>query len=277
MITYLGLRTVKHFFVYSKKSAHLNRLSLNYLSYLVFTLSLLLATCLKAQEKSDKKTTAATYEVQRLKKPIKIDGDWDKSAWKKIKPLVIANYMGEIPAFRPVTEAKMLYDEDFLYVIFRVKDRYVSSLVQEYNGIVSGDACVEFFFAPDTSSPDRYFNLEVNAGGTPLFYYVTKPWVGFNALSEEDIKQVKIAHSLPSKVDPEIIEPVTWTIEYSVPISVLKKFSNVTQPKKGTVWRANFYKTASRSSNPHWITWSFVDKPKPDFHLPQFFGILTFN
>jgi hypothetical protein len=255
----------------------LKRPSLNNLSYLVFVLFLLSTTSLKAQERRDQQLTGLTYEVQRLKKPMNIDGNWEKSQWKKIKPLVIDKFMGKVPGFKPVTEAKVMYDDEFVYVIFRVKDRYVSSLVQEFNGIVSGDACVEFFFAPDASLPDRYFNLEVNAGGTPLFYYVTKPWVGFNALSNDEIKQVKIAHSLPEKIDPEITEPVTWTIEYSIPIALLKKFSNVTQPKKGTVWRANFYKTASRSSNPHWITWSFVDKPKPDFHLPQFFGSLTFN
>jgi hypothetical protein len=218
-----------------------------------------------------------TYEVARAKKPVKIDGNWNKSDWKKTKSISIEKYMGAIPPFKPSVEAKMMYDNENVYVIFRVKDKHVRSLVQEYNGNVSGDACVEFFFSPDEAFPEHYFNLEINAGGTPLIFYVTKPWSGFQKLEADDIKQIEIAHSLPSKVDPEISEPVTWTIEYRVPLSMLKKFSHVTDPKPGVTWKANFYKTASQSTNPHWITWSHVDHPKPNFHLPQFFGTLIFK
>ncbi len=218
-----------------------------------------------------------TYEVVRAPKKVSIDGNWDKSVWKKVKPLVVGKYMGAIPAFKPGVEAKMIYDDANVYVIFRVKDKQVRSLVREYNGNVSGDACVEFFFSPDSQLPERYFNLEINAGGTPLIFYVTKPWTGFQKLEADDIKQIEIAHSLPSVVDPEIKEEVTWTIEYRIPLSMLQKFSNVTYPKPGVIWKANFYKTASQSTNPHWITWSHVDHPKPNFHLPHFFGTLIFK
>lgn len=220
---------------------------------------------------------ALTYEVVRAKQPVKIDADWNKAVWKKTRSISIEKYMGAIPPFKPTVEAKMMYDDANVYVIFRVKDKHVRSLVQEYNGNVSGDACVEFFFSPDSALPERYFNLEVNAGGTPLIFYVTKPWTGFQKLEAEDIRQIEIAHSLPARLDPEISGHVTWTIEYRVPLSMLKKFSNVTDPKPGVTWKANFYKTASQSTNPHWITWSYVDNPKPNFHLPQFFGTLIFK
>jgi hypothetical protein len=240
----------------------------------------LIASVAKVSAQSAKQSAAEaplTYEVVRARKAVKIDADWNKAVWKKTKPVVIEKYMGAIPPFKPTVEAKMMYDDANVYVIFRVQDKHVRSLVQEYNGNVSGDACVEFFFSPDSSLPERYFNLEVNAGGTPLIFYVTKPWTGFQKLEAEDIKQIEIAHSLPEKIDPEISEPVTWTLEYRIPLSMLKKFSNVTDPKPGVVWKANFYKTASQSSNPHWITWSYVDNPKPNFHLPQFFGTLIFK
>lgn len=219
----------------------------------------------------------ATYRVSRLKKPMKIDANWNKPQWKKVEAIQIEKYMGTIPPFKPQVEAKMMYDQDNVYVIFRVKDRYVKSVVQEYNGNVSGDSCVEFFFAPDTELPLKYFNLEINAGGTPLIFYVSKPWTEFAKLKNDEIKQIEIAHSLPSVVDPEITEPVTWTLEYRIPLSMLKTYSNVTQPAPGVIWKANFYKTGSRTSNPNYITWNFVDNPKPNFHLPQFFGTLIFK
>ena len=43
-----------------------------------------------------------------------IDADWDKAQWKKIKEIPISNFMGDIPAFRQVVKAKMMYDQDRL-------------------------------------------------------------------------------------------------------------------------------------------------------------------
>jgi hypothetical protein len=217
------------------------------------------------------------YQVARLKKSIVIDANWNKAQWKKIKPIEIKHYMGKVSNFQPEVQSKMMYDDVNLYVIFQVKDRYVKSVTTEYNGPVSTDSCVEFFFSPDSQFPLRYFNLEVNAGGTPLMFYIAKPMSEVKKLLPDELKQIQIAHSLPATVDPEITEPVTWTIEYRIPISILSKYANVTHPAKGVSWKANFYKTGSKTSNPNYITWSVVDFPRPNFHLPQFFGTIQFQ
>ncbi len=245
---------------------------------LLLFISLLTGCGYVAAQSSGTDKSDQVYEVSRLKKSMKIDGQWDKKQWKKIKPLTMELFMGKVPDFIPKAQAKMMYDNDNVYVIFKVDDQFVRSVVSEYNGNVSGDACVEFFFSPDSSLPERYFNLEVNAGGVPLIFYVTKPWTGFTKLDPEtEIKQIEIAHSLPGKIENEITTPVTWTIEYRIPLSLLKKYANVTDPEPGTIWKANFYKTASRTSNPHWMTWNYVDHPKPNFHLPEYFGTLRFR
>jgi hypothetical protein len=220
----------------------------------------------------------SSYSVKRLKKNMKIDGNWNKSQWRRAKTIELTNYMLPEPAFRPVVRAKMMYDDDNLYVIFRVNDRYVRSVIEEYNGPVSTDACVEFFFSPDTSLRERYFNLEINAGGTPLMAYHIFHQKEYQKFSIEDLKKIEIAHSLPNKVDPEIVSPIIWTVEYKLPLSVLEKFSSVIHPKPGVTWRANFYNTASKGSNPHHITWSFVENLETNsFHQPQFFGQIKFT
>ena len=38
--------------------------------------------------------------------------------------------------------------------------------------------------------------------------------------------------------------------------------------------RANFYKCADKSAHPHFLSWSPIDVPSPDFHRPEFFGEL---
>jgi hypothetical protein len=155
----------------------------------------------------------SNYSVKRLKKPMKIDGNWNKAQWRPVKAIELTNFMGQIPPFRPIVHAKMVYDENNLYVIFRVNDRYVRSVIEEYNGPVSTEACVEFFFSPDTSLPERYFNLEINAGGTPLMACHTFHQKEYQQFSVEDLKKIEIAHSLPKKVDPEMVTPIFWTVE----------------------------------------------------------------
>ncbi|MDE6137165.1 MAG: hypothetical protein K2F97_06800, partial [Muribaculaceae bacterium] len=38
--------------------------------------------------------------------------------------------------------------------------------------------------------------------------------------------------------------------------------------------RGNFYKCASATSQPHYLSWNPIDTPEPDFHRPEFFGKL---
>lgn len=219
----------------------------------------------------------AVHRVRRFRRPPAIDADWDKRTWQGADVVRIERHMGPMPSFAPVVEARLGYDRSNVYVIFRVQDRHVRSVVQEYNGNVSGDSCVEFFFAPDASRPLCYFNLEVNAGGTPLMFYITKPMSEVQRLKPEELSRIEIAHSMPRVVYPEVEGPVTWTVECRIPLDLLERYTPVTRPAKGKAWKANLYKTGSRTSNPNYMTWSHVDHPRPNFHLPQFFGTLEFR
>jgi hypothetical protein len=256
----------------------------------IFTIALfVLCQCQSLQVQNSASDDFEVYEVVRTKKPIKIDADWDKKQWKRVKSIAITNYIREEvdrPVFRPEVHAKMVYDKDNLYIIFRVKDKYVRSITDRINGPVYRDSAVEFFFAPDTEKPLDYFNLETNCGGTALFEF-HRNLDGrreSQRIAEEEIMQIEIVSSLPKVVDPEIAEEITWTIEYRIPMIVLQKYSTITTPAKGAEWRANFYKIAEINSNPHHITWSKIDHiweaynyPRPNFHIPEAFGKLFFK
>jgi hypothetical protein len=84
-------------------------------------------------------------------------------------------------------------------------------------------------------------------------------------------------YALPRIVDPEIEEPITWSVGYALPIDLLQRYCAVRPPQSGAVWRANFYKCADNTSHPHWLTWAPVDYPRPNFHLPRYFGVLVFE
>ena len=70
---------------------------------------------------------------------------------------------------------------------------------------------------------------------------------------------------------------MTWTVAYALPVSLLRDYGPVLTPSPGAAWRGNFYKCADNTSHPHWLTWSPIDHPRPNFHLPHTFGRLVFQ
>ena len=217
------------------------------------------------------------YSVTRLHTPPVIDADWNKSPWPDIKPITLNNFLGpDKPEHRPVTQAKVAYDDDALYVIFRVEDRYVRAVAPQHQACVCSDSCAEFFFIPGTPRDAGYFNIEANCGGTMLFHFQAIPREDATSISMDNIAEMQIAHSLPAIVDPEITEPTAWTVAYRLPINILEHYAAVVQPAPGVVWPANFYKCADDTSHPHWLTWAHVDPSPRGFHHPDAFGELVF-
>jgi hypothetical protein len=217
------------------------------------------------------------YQVRKLAQPMKLDGNWEKSAWTNCPAIELKNFMGTQPEHRPGTQAKLLYDDRYIYVIFRVEDRYVRAVARKNQDAVCRDSCVEFFFTPADDISVGYFNLEMNCGGTMLLYYI-KDRLSENPKGyvEVDCDPIEVFHSLPKVIEPEIVEPTTWVVEYRIPFGLMEKYCPVVKPTSGVSWRANLYKCADATSHPHWLTWAVVDNPKPNFHLPKFFGELEF-
>ena len=218
-----------------------------------------------------------SYTVPRVESPVTVDGNWDKPIWQNIEPLVLENYMGDKPEHFPEVMAKIAYDHEYIYLIWQVKDQYVRAVAQKHQDPVFQDSCVEFFFSPNQLLDTDYYNLEMNCGGTMLFHHRLQEGDPAVKVSNEDIEQMKVAHSLPRRIPEEISDEVTWTLEYAIPFEMLDKYDNLEVPQPGTIWRANLYKCADKTSHPHWLTWSPVDFPTPRFHMPQYFGKLLFE
>lgn len=214
--------------------------------------------------------------VGRMKENATIDADWNKGAWKDVTPVTLEYYMGEEPAHQPKVQAKVAYDDQALYLIWKVEDRYVLAKRTKHQQDVYRDSCVEFFFTPGGDPAERgYFNLETNCAGVKL--------LGIHVggkdqkATAEDFASIVTASSLKGPIDTEIGEPTTWTLEYRIPFSLLEKYGPIERPKPGVTWRANFYKCADETSHPHWLTWSPVTNAKPSFHLPKYFGVVAFE
>ncbi|MQY77738.1 MAG: diguanylate cyclase [Bacteroidetes bacterium] len=230
----------------------------------------------KKSDKSEKMINYRYHVEQAVKLPA-INSEWDKRFWEDAETISLRNYMGSRPVHFPETNAMLKYDDNHIYVIFKVKDQYVKAIAKGINGKVWQDSCVEFFFIPGTDISRGYFNFELNCKGIFLFEYHTNNGSKTGFVDKEDYSKIVVSHSLDIDVEQEVIEPVTWTVEYCLPFSILEHYMEVDKPVPGTLWRANFYKCADKTSQPHWLTWAPVDYHKPKFHLPQFFGWLEFR
>jgi hypothetical protein len=102
------------------------------------------------------------------------------------------------------------------------------------------------------------------------------PRTGTCFLDVEQCRKIEIASSIQKPVEEEITEPLTWILEYRLPFKILAVHPEFEKPVSGGSWRANFYKCADDSSHPHWITWSPIERQQPDFHRPEYFGVLEF-
>lgn len=216
-----------------------------------------------------------TYNIVRHSGRFTVDGSWDKADWQTAQ-------VGELPCVQgtgthhPRTQFRVMYDEQCIYVIFRVFDQYVRAVATTLHGEVWKDSCVEFFFTPYPQPDTAYFNLETNCCGVMLFRVQSAPKENQVYLSEPDSRRIQIVGSVPGPVLQEMTQPLTWTLEYAIPYSVLERYNRVERPAPGVLWRGNFYKCADACSHPHWLTWSPIMTEAPNFHRPDAFGILQF-
>ncbi len=217
------------------------------------------------------------YEVRRVARdPDPLARSWDDAPWSGIPRLTLDHHVGSPPSHRPAVAAKLAWSEGFLFVSFRVDDRWVVAAAERHQDAVCNDSCVELFFTPGEHLEEGYFNIEVNCGGTVLFHHQRTPRGTATLPAPSAIEAMGVRHSLPARVVPEVPGPVTWTVGYRVPIADLAAFAPVREPAPGVLWRANLYKCADRSSHPHWLAWAPIREAKLDFHVPASFGTLRF-
>jgi len=222
------------------------------------------------------------YVIAKAAQRPNLQGLWDESPWRSTSAVSLTHFLTQSKSRHPRTEAKAVYQDDGLFVFFRVFDKYIRCVQTKYQASVCGDSCVEFFVEP---KPGRgYFNFEINGGGTLLLAFQEQipcqsgahvsykrhnvPW--------ELGQKVRIYHSLPQTVNPEIEQDTEWRIEYFIPFTIFEHYLGPLGPIPGQVWRANFYKCGDKTSHPHWASWAPMG-PEFNFHLPQYFAPIRFQ
>jgi hypothetical protein len=218
-----------------------------------------------------------THRLIRSASKLPLGKPWGDPAWSAANVVKIENFRPESSDHRPRTSARFLYSDDGICGIYKIEDQYVRSIRTEYLSEVWKDSCVEIFIQP--CADKGYFNLEMNAGGAHLCWYIedsTRSAAGlkkFTPVPPELGKTIQIHSTLPKIIEPEITKPITWELSFFLSRKVLETFVGPLGDFKGQQWRGNFFKCAEDLSHPHWAAWSPVDEF--NFHLPRCFGTLV--
>lgn len=172
------------------------------------------------------------------------------------------NWAADYP-YAPKVSFRIANSQDSIVIMFDVEEDHVKAVEMENNGKVWEDSCVEFFVGNPVG--EGYFNFEVNCIGTILAAKRTSRSDAAH-FSPEQISQIRRFGSLEHKPLDSRGQGQRWWMVEVIPFSLL----GLSQAPK--TLKANFYKCGDCCDQVHFLSWSPIALPSPDFHCPAFFG-----
>jgi hypothetical protein len=173
--------------------------------------------------------------------------------------------------YRPDVALSAAYGKHEIYLKYYITENYFKAEKTGTNEMVCEDSCVEFFVSPDDDG--IYYNLEFNAIGTCLLGSGHGRSDSKRA-SPDIISKIRRTTSAGTEPFSEKKGRFSWTITIAIPFEVF--FHHSVKDLKGKTFRANFYKCGDNLSVPHYVTWNRIGTKEPDYHRPEYFGLLKF-
>ncbi len=156
----------------------------------------------------------------------------------------------------PITSFKLLHGPEGLSLLMTSEEKDLRAECETENGSVYLDSCMEFFFKPDPLDLN-YLNFEINPKG------VMHLGLGSGRHGRELLYTDRQIFNIVTNVRND-----GWSVKLYIPHSFLYEHFE----KLGTVCKGNFYKCGDATDHVHYGSWSEVEVPAPDFHVPDFFG-----
>jgi hypothetical protein len=218
--------------------------------------------------------TQPHYDIYRAGSPITIDAKLDEPAWKQAPAAGEFHFNRWKEGEKEATVAKMLWDDQNLYVSYYCHDRHISAYETQRHGPVSKDDCVEIFLSPNPSKVTNYYTFEINAIGTMLNRCRTDWWTGPPTWEPEGVRYRTSFYGWPKK--DESPDDDHWILELAIPFKNFARDAAHTPPQEGDQWRLNLNRLGGKT-NPQSSTWSPIPPPSKTFHTPEAFGWVRFR
>lgn len=230
------------------------------------------------------------YLCQFADGAIQVDGKLDESAWAKAAWTEdFADIQGPAkpkPLYR--TRAKMLWDEQYLYVAAELEEPHVWATLTNHDAVIFQDPDFEVFIDPDGDT-HNYYEFEMNALNTGWDLRLTKPYQDQGkALNEWEIPGLKTGVDVRGTINNPTDTDKGWTVEIAFPWKVLTEYArHAGPPSEGEMWRIGFsrvewqittdgnkYQKVPKRPEDNWV-WS--PQGVIDMHRPEMWGRLQFT
>ncbi len=184
-----------------------------------------------------------------------------KKGSDNIPTITITDYI-DPKGYCPKIVFSVTYSEMGFHVHFDACEKNPKRVINEHFGPVHLDSCLEWFVNFDPSHTSKYINFEVNAGGIINFSL---------RVDRNNDEKFTLEDAECLNIKTEILDDM-WTLDYTVPFTFIKKYMPEFEFKKGAVLPSNVYKCGDETETEHYGCWKMVDREKPDFHKPEYFG-----
>lgn len=171
--------------------------------------------------------------------------------------------------YKPIVAFDIARSDSNLYIRYFVKGNSLKALYDLDGSPVYTDSCVEFFMK---RVDDRnYYNFEFNCIGTCDASYRQSRDVK-QSLTPEEYASIRRYSSLEHHTFIEKLGVYSWELVVAIPFRLMGLDpDNLPEKILG-----NFYKCADDTEFPHFVSWSPIGMPAPNFHCPDFFGEIIF-
>lgn len=172
-------------------------------------------------------------------------------------------------SYKPVVAFDIARGDKELYLHYFVRGLSLRAVADEDGEFVHPDSCVEFFMR---QSDDLFYtNFEFNCIGTCLAARGTgrNERVPFIA---NEYKKIRRYTTIQREAFAEKKGIHQWELTVAIPFELM----GIDATKLPAKIRGNFYKCADETANPHYVTWSPINLPAPDYHCPEHFGEIRF-
>ena len=250
-------------------------LALIALSLGAFALVQALKIASSALERAKAARDRPRYVVMRAIDSVRIDGVLDEESWKNAPSTGDFRQSKDSEQPKSRTEAKLLWDDEYLYVAFHCADAEIVGQLTERDDKLWEEEAVEVFLAP--SAPERfgYTEIEISPANTILDLYVREapdaspvalPYHTYNLAIRS---AVRIAGALNNSSQPD----TSWTVEIAIPLRDIQ-LAGAPPIQDGDEWALNLYRI-ERFPRLELSAWSPTGRNK--FHIPERFGAAVFS
>jgi hypothetical protein len=170
--------------------------------------------------------------------------------------------------YKPECAFAIAHGNDCIYLKFFITEDDILIRFNQPNDLVYRDSCVEFFIG--FNGEDEYYNLEFNCIGTCYLGYGTANKLSREVADIEVVKKIKSSFLIQTEEGK-----IKWELALIIPNEVFYHHQHRSLSSK--TCRANFFKCGDDLPLPHYLSWNNIETERPNFHLPEFFGSITFN